>query len=70
VDQLAGVAPSNTPVGDGTITVTLGGRTSAPAPITIVPAAFGIFTLNHGGFGPGIFTGADLAFKSLATHRI
>jgi uncharacterized protein (TIGR03437 family) len=66
VDQLAGVAPSNTPVGDGTITVTVNGRTSAPAPITIVPAAFGIFTLNHAGVGPGIFTGADLAFSSLA----
>src|SRR5436309_585588 len=30
VDQLAGVAPSNTFVGDGTITVTVNGRTSAP----------------------------------------
>ena len=67
VDQLAGVAPSNTPAGDGTITVTVNGRiTSSPAPITIVPAAFGIFTLNHAGVGPGIFTGADLAFSSLA----
>src|SRR5262245_55535737 len=62
IDQLAGLAPSNTPTGDGTVTVTVDGRTSAPAPITIVPGAFGIFTLNHSGSGPGIFTGSDITF--------
>src|SRR5437588_827392 len=44
VDQLAGIVPSTTPTGDGTLTVTFNGRTSAPASITIVPRAFGIFT--------------------------
>jgi uncharacterized protein (TIGR03437 family) len=39
--QLAVVIPSSTPVGTGTITVSFGGQTSAPAPITIVPSAFG-----------------------------
>src|SRR6266702_5999415 len=58
-DQLAGIVPSTTPTGDGTITVTLNGRTSAPAPITIVPSAYGIFTLNQLGAGPGVFTPPD-----------
>jgi uncharacterized protein (TIGR03437 family) len=35
------VVPSNTPVGTGTITVSYGGQTSAPVPITIVAHAFG-----------------------------
>lgn len=65
-DQLAGIVPSTTPVGQGTITVTANGQTTAPAPITIVPSAFGIFTLNHSGAGPGIFTGPDVAFNSMA----
>jgi uncharacterized protein (TIGR03437 family) len=70
-DLLAGIAPSTTPVGDGTITVTLNGRTSAPAPITIVPSAFGIFTLNQSGFGPGVFTPPDLAVNlSAAQHLV
>jgi len=65
-DQLAGIVPSTTPAGSGTIIVMVNGQSSAPAPITIVPAAFGIFTLNHGGVGPGIFTRPDLAFGSMA----
>ncbi len=39
--QLAVVIPSSTSVGTGTITVSYGGQTSAPLPITIVPSAFG-----------------------------
>ncbi len=71
-DQLAGIVPSTTPVGTGTITVIFNGQTSAPAPITIVPSAFGIFTLNHGGLGPGVFTGPNVAFSSMtdAAHLI
>jgi uncharacterized protein (TIGR03437 family) len=71
-DQLAGIVPAATPVGTGTITVTVGGQTSAPAPITIVPSAFGIFTLNHGGVGPGVFSSPDLTFNSMtdASHLL
>lgn len=39
--QLGLVLPSNTPVGTGTITVSYGGPTSAPAPIVVVSHAFG-----------------------------
>src|SRR5437762_9145924 len=41
-DQLAGVVPSNTPTGSGTITVTNASRTSAAAPIVITQRRFGI----------------------------
>ncbi len=39
--QLGVVLPSNTPVGTGTITVSYGGQTSAPAPLKVVASAFG-----------------------------
>ena len=35
--QLAVILPSNTPLGDGTLTVTFNGQTSAPLPIRVVP---------------------------------
>ena len=54
--QLAVILPSNTPVGDGTLTVTFNGQTSASLPIRVVPHSFGIFALNQGGSGPGVFT--------------
>ena len=52
--QLAGVLPSNTPIGEGTLTVTFSGETSEPAPIKVVKNAFGIFTRNQAGFGAAI----------------
>jgi len=39
--QVAGVIPSNTPVGTGTLTVTFNGK-SGSTPVTIVQSAFGI----------------------------
>ena len=39
--QLAGILPSNTPAGTGTLAVINNGRTSANAPITVVRSAFG-----------------------------
>jgi uncharacterized protein (TIGR03437 family) len=68
-DELAGIVLSTTPAGAGTITVTFNGRTSAPASITIVPSAFGIFTLNQSGVGPGVFTSPDLAVNTLTAAR-
>ncbi|MEN6602523.1 MAG: hypothetical protein ABFD86_08890, partial [Bryobacteraceae bacterium] len=52
--QLAAILPSNTPTGDGTISVTYAGQVGLPAPIRVVPAAFGIFTLNSQGNGPAV----------------
>jgi uncharacterized protein (TIGR03437 family) len=49
--QLAGVLPSNTPVGTGTYTVTYNGTTTDPAPITVVQNSFGVLTMNSSGQG-------------------
>ena len=54
--QLAVILPSNTPLGDGMLTVTFNGQTSAPLPVTVVAHSFGIFALNQAGSGPGVFT--------------
>lgn len=67
-DQLAGIVPSTTPAGTGTVTVTFNGRTSAPASITVVPNAFGIFTINQSGTGPGVFTDPDYRVMLTAAH--
>ncbi|HEX4274410.1 MAG TPA: hypothetical protein VHZ74_03595, partial [Bryobacteraceae bacterium] len=56
--QLAGVLPSNTPVGTGTLTVTYNGA-SGSTPITVVKSNFGISTVNQSGTGPGVVTFAD-----------
>ncbi len=40
--QIAGILPSATPVGTGTVIVTSGGQSSAPAPVVVVQSAFGI----------------------------
>ncbi|HXP87332.1 MAG TPA: hypothetical protein VN841_21545 [Bryobacteraceae bacterium] len=50
--QIAAILPSATPTGDGQITVTVSGQTSAPAAITVVQSAFGLLTLNAVGNGP------------------
>ena len=52
--QLAGVLPSDTPLGQGTLTVTFNGATSEPVAIEVVKSAFGMFTRNQAGFGPAI----------------
>jgi uncharacterized protein (TIGR03437 family) len=54
--QVAAVLPSNTPPGAGTMVVTYNGQSSAPLDITVVAHAFGIFAVNQGGNGPGVFT--------------
>ena len=57
--QLAAILPSQTPEGNGTLTVTYNGQTTAAAQIRVVRSAFGIFTLNQGGSGPGVFQNAN-----------
>ncbi len=58
--QVAGVLPSATPVGTGTLTVTYQGA-SASIPIQVVAANFGTSALNQDGNGPGVVT--DLQFN-------
>jgi len=57
--QINAILPSTTPVGTGTLTVSYGGQTSAPVPITVVASSFGAFTQNEAGTGPGIITDAN-----------
>ena len=50
--QIVGVLPSSTPVGTGTLTVTVNGQRSAPAQIRVIARSIGILSLNQAGHGP------------------
>jgi uncharacterized protein (TIGR03437 family) len=63
-NQIAGLLPSSTPIGNGTITVTYNNQTGAPSPITVVPNNFGVYTVPQNGSGPGIVTFADYTLVS------
>ena len=52
--QINAVMPSNAPQGRVSVQVSYSGQTSNPAPVTVVPASFGIFAVNGGGFGPAV----------------
>jgi uncharacterized protein (TIGR03437 family) len=54
--QVAGILPSNTPLGDGTMTVRFNGDVKGTGPVKVVANSFGIFTINHQGFGPAVAT--------------
>ncbi|MBI3667284.1 MAG: hypothetical protein HY236_13840 [Acidobacteria bacterium] len=62
--QLAALLPSNTPTGNGTLTVTYNGIVSNPAPIKVVPSAFGIYTIAQNGRGPGVVTNPSYQVNS------
>jgi uncharacterized protein (TIGR03437 family) len=51
--ELIGYLPRETPLGEGTVSVTFNGQTSArPAPITVAKNSFGLYTRNNIGNGP------------------
>jgi uncharacterized protein (TIGR03437 family) len=52
--QVAAILPSNTPLGEGTVTVTYNNVASPPASIRVVRSAPGIFTRNQVGHGQAI----------------
>jgi uncharacterized protein (TIGR03437 family) len=52
--QVAAILPSRTPTGNGTLTLTYNGQTSAPLQIRVVTSSFGTFAVNQAGSGPGI----------------
>ncbi len=54
--QVSAIIPSNMPPGQATAVVTSGSVSTSPYTVTIVEHALGIFALNEGGTGPGIFT--------------
>jgi len=57
--------PSATPVGSGTITVSYGGVTSAPATVQVVPSSFGIYAANLRGIGQATATDASYTPNSI-----
>jgi uncharacterized protein (TIGR03437 family) len=56
---VAGILPSNTPTGTGTLTVTYAGQTGAAFPIQVVQSAFGIDALYGTGTGLGTIEDAN-----------
>lgn len=63
---VAAVLPSSTPVGNGTVTVTYNGQTSAPAPIQVVTSGVGLNTLYGTGTGAAVVSDANFKLIDLA----
>jgi uncharacterized protein (TIGR03437 family) len=54
--QFVAILPSNVPTGTAQLTVTTAAGTSSPVSFQVATSAFGIFTGNGGGSGPGAIT--------------
>jgi len=65
--QLAAVVPAATPTGNGVLTVTYNGQTSAPSPVMVVPASLGMNTYNGLGVVTDATTGALLSYTNSGT---
>lgn len=63
-NQLAALAPSNTPVGVGTVAVTYNNQTSPAINFRVFSNAPGIFTVTSDGVGAGIVTYPDYSLVS------
>jgi uncharacterized protein (TIGR03437 family) len=50
---LAAILPSNAPLGPASVTVTYNGQASAASSMHVVQRAFGVFSINQTGNGPG-----------------
>jgi uncharacterized protein (TIGR03437 family) len=61
--QLAFVLPSSTPVGTGTLSITVNGQT-VNSPITVVSSQFGLLNLNAQGSGPAAAEHIDFSFTT------
>ena len=65
--QVAAVVPAATPLGNGFLTVTYRGQTSAPSPVMVVAAAVGINPYNGLGVVTDAITGALLYYTNSGT---
>lgn len=63
--RITALLPSNTPVGEGLLSVTFNESKSAPLEVRIAGHSFGAFTINSGGTGPGILTDPDFRINTL-----
>jgi uncharacterized protein (TIGR03437 family) len=67
--QLAGILPSNTPVGAGTLTVRNNGKNSLPVAIDVVRSAFGVLTASGAGTGSARVQDASQGYQELSSTR-
>jgi uncharacterized protein (TIGR03437 family) len=67
--QLAGILPSNTPLGSGTLIVRNNGKSSAPAAISVVRSAFGMLTVSGAGTGAARLQDASQGYQELSASR-
>jgi uncharacterized protein (TIGR03437 family) len=75
--QINAILPSGAPLGSDTITVTFNGQSSSPScsqcsspTVQVVPASFGILSVNQAGSGQGVFTNGNnqpISYTSPAT---
>ena len=65
--QIGAILPSATPAGQGTLTLTYAGETSAPYPILVVESAFGLMTMGGNGLGHAVVM--DAGFTVLSPHN-
>ena len=63
---VSAIIPSSIPVGPAILSVTYGGRTSNSFQIAVGSNAFGIYTSDSSGAGPGAITGLDGAVKTFS----
>ncbi len=64
--QVAAILPSSTPIGFGTVTVSVDGQTGYPGAIKVVSSGVGIYSVASSGMGSGIVTGLDYVTKTMA----
>ena len=53
-DQINAIMRSETPLGASVVRVTFGGEEGNSSPVEVAEASVGLFSVNGGGFGPGI----------------
>ncbi len=63
--QVSAILPSSAPVGDGSLTITYNNHRSNPVPIRVMATAFGIFSRDQSGIGPGIIQNQDATTNAL-----
>lgn len=67
--QLAGILPSATPTGTGTLVIRNNTKNSAPTPITVVRSAFGVLTVSGAGSGSARVQDASQGYQELLSTR-
>ena len=61
--QVAAILPSSTPPGDAMLTPSYRGVVGFPTHIVVAGSAFGIYSADSSGIGPGAFTGVNYDLK-------